>query len=328
MKKLSKIVALTLLASLSANSVGLVNPASSSISYASTKLDLGFSTDSPTSQTVTLNLKQDQETRDRALALMKKIRSEMWDKNVPFTGGDENIRNEGIRDYYLRWYGSSKEEYVNSIHMSSGLELIAVQRLFDVSLTGFDFNRPDGTYFESFVTPEGHSSWGEGLAKSIGTMSVDEAFDIWSYQKLDGFDGKSMYDKLVESNGVRTPENYPLHSILDPVNTYAAFAYTDTPDKNYAVIEFVGNITDKEVKNFVGEYTMDYGKPAKKELDPETRASLEKAIYDNRIQIEAVNFLLEHSPNKIKHVRDKVERLLKESEQLIKEAEKLLGIAD
>uniref|UniRef100_UPI00288B24E8 hypothetical protein n=1 Tax=uncultured Anaerococcus sp. TaxID=293428 RepID=UPI00288B24E8 len=62
--------------------------------------------------------------------------------------------------------------------------------------------------------------------------------------------------------------------------------------------------------------------------DPETKASLEKAIYENRIQIDAVNFLLEHSPNKIKHVRDKVERLLKESEELIKEAEKLLGIAD
>ena len=324
MKKIKNIVALTLLASLSANAVGLVNPASSSISYASTKLDLGFSTNSPTSQTVTLNLKQDQATRDQALAAIKKIRSEVWDKNVPFSMEESNPNNKCIRDFW-----ESKEEFVNSIYISPDLELIAVQRLFDVSITGFDFNRPDGSNFRDLRTPNGNVSWGEGLASHPQTMSVDEAFGIWSFKKLDGYDGKSSYDKLVESNGVRTSENFVLHSMLSPINPFVGFAYTDTPGKNYATLEFVpdtfGNV---ETKNFVGEYTMDYGKAAKKELDPETRASLEKAIYENKLQIDAVNFLLENASNKIKHVRDKVERLLKESEELIKEAEKLLGIAD
>ncbi|WP_311482238.1 hypothetical protein, partial [uncultured Anaerococcus sp.] len=280
MKKINKIVALTLLASLSANAVGLVNPASSSISYASTKLDLGMSTDSPTSQSITINLKQDQETRDRVLAAMKKIRSEMWDKNVPFRMENSNPDCRYIRDFW-----GSKEDFVNSIYMLPGLELLAVQRLFDISLTGFDFNRPDGSNFNDLVTPNGSRSSRDGLAQSVGTMSVDEAFDIWSYQKLSNLDGKSMYDKLLESNGVITEENFVLHCILSPLYSAVGFAYTDTPGKNYAVLEFApGESGNDEVRNFVGEYTMDYGKPAKKELDPETKASLEKAIYENRIQ--------------------------------------------
>ena len=331
MKNLKKIVALTLLTSLSANAIGLVNPSNSSISYAATKIDLGMSTKCATDLSITLNLKQDQATRDQALAAIKKIRSEMWDKNVPFTDEEVNTRNEGIRDFYLRRYGSSKDEYVNHPYMSSDLELLAIQRLFDISITGFFFNRPDGTYFEDLRTPKGSSSWSEGLASDAEKMSLDEAFNIWSYRKLDGYGGKSAYDKLVESNGVITKENYVLHCILDPMNTNIGLAFTDTPEKNYAVIEFAHDSYDGKAENFVGKYTMDYGpevaksKPSKnKALSKEQREKLEQSISENKTQISAVKLLFEAAPNKVEKVKDRLLALMDKSEKLIQKAEKIL----
>ena len=328
MKNLKKIVALTLLTSLSANAVGLVNPSNSSISYAATKIDLGMSTKSRTNESITLNLKQDQVTRDQALAAIKKIRSEMWDKNVPFSMEESNPNNKRLRDFW----GSSKEDFVNSIYISPDLELLAIQRLFDVSLTGFNFNRPDGTYFEDLRTPKGSGSWSEGLASDPQKMSVDEAFGIWSLKKLDDFDGKSSYDKLVETNGVRTSENFVLHSILSPLNTCVGFAYTDTPGKNYATLEFApDSFNNGEAKNFVGEYSMEYGQPCgkskpskNKELTKEQREKLEQSISENKTQISAVKLLFEAAPNKVEKVKDRLLALMDKSEKLIQKAEKIL----
>ena len=68
------------------------------------------------------------------------------------------------------------------------------------------------------------------------------------------------------------------------------------------------------------------GKPADKdEIKPETRAALEKAILDAKIQIKAVETLKKTTPKTIAKVVDKLDKLVKEAEATIKMSEELLG---
>ena len=67
-------------------------------------------------------------------------------------------------------------------------------------------------------------------------------------------------------------------------------------------------------------------KPADKdEIKPETRAALEKAILDAKIQIKAVETLKKTTPKTIAKVVDKLDKLVKEAEATIKMSEELLG---
>ena len=67
-------------------------------------------------------------------------------------------------------------------------------------------------------------------------------------------------------------------------------------------------------------------KPADKdEIKPETRAALEKAILDAKIQIKAVETLKKTTPKTLAGVVDKLDKLVKEAEATIKMSEELLG---
>ena len=67
-------------------------------------------------------------------------------------------------------------------------------------------------------------------------------------------------------------------------------------------------------------------KPVEKdEIKPETRAALEKAILDAKIQIKAVETLKKTTPKTIAKVVDKLDKLVKEAEATIKMSEELLG---
>ncbi|WP_282929367.1 hypothetical protein [Anaerococcus sp. Marseille-Q7828] len=67
-------------------------------------------------------------------------------------------------------------------------------------------------------------------------------------------------------------------------------------------------------------------KPVEKdEIKPETRAALEKAILDAKIQIKAVETLKKTTPKTIAGVVDKLDKLVKEAEATIKMSEELLG---
>merc|ERR1712183_130648 len=70
-------------------------------------------------------------------------------------------------------------------------------------------------------------------------------------------------------------------------------------------------------------------KPAKPvdkdEIKPETKAALEKAILDAKIQIKAVETLKKTTPKTIAKVVDKLDKLVKEAEATIKMSEELLG---
>ncbi|WP_311482179.1 CAP domain-containing protein [uncultured Anaerococcus sp.] len=347
MKKLSKIVALTLLASLSANAVGLVNPASSNVSYAAQELDFGINTDKFKSQSLTLNLKQDEASRKASIAARNKIRSDMWDKNVPYTlNGKSNDKNTKLRDCLRELGINSKEEYLNQTKWSTGLEKIAIQRTYELYISGLSHTRPDGSDCMDAVLPDGTESFGEIIAYETTPYTPYRAFEQWTYTP---YDGKSEYDQLIASNGVFNADNGHLHLILNPELEYMGHCVINNNNgKNYTTAIFgYGDSTGNKSVGLVGTYTMYFGKDKAKikeneskktenqtkdknkgaEISEQTRQELEKAIYESKIQIDAVNFLLEHSADKIKHVRDKVEKLLKESEELIKEAEKILGIA-
>ena len=85
MKNTKKVIAMTLLLSLSAQAIDLSNPQSKSISYANSNIDFGIKTDNFKSESITLNLNQSENNKQAALAALKAVRAEMWDKNVPYT---------------------------------------------------------------------------------------------------------------------------------------------------------------------------------------------------------------------------------------------------
>lgn len=334
MKNSKKIIALALLTSISANALAVANPASKNVSYASQNLDFGISTEKFESRSLTYTLKQDEANKNAALAAIRKIRAEMWDKNVPYTYDENsNPNNTKLRDYLKSKGITSKEAYVNGHKWSNDLEKIAIQRTYEVTMTGLSHTRPDGSYNSDAKLPSKTITYGEILANNSDAYTPEKAFYQWTHGKRSQFGGKSEYELLIESNGVFNNGNGHLHIILDPEYDHFGLSIINTGNMNYAGAEFgYEDGSGNKATGLVGDYTMNFGPASKadkpsKEIDQETRDSLMKAIHDSRIQIDAVHFLFKEAPAKVAKVRPILEKLIEESEELIKEAEELLGIA-
>lgn len=334
MKNTKKVLALTLLASFSVNAIGLQSPQSNYIAYASTKIDFGIKTNNFSDKSVTLNLRQDEDNKLAALAALKAVRSEMWDKNVPYTyEQNTNSKNTKLRDYLKSKGINSKEEYINRTKWSTDLEKIAIQRMFEVSQTGLSHTRPDGSDCSTAALPSGVKTYGEILANNSDPFTPAKAFGQWTHSKRANYGGKSEYELLLASNGVYNNGNAHLHIILDPEYDHMGLCIVNSNGLNYVGVEF--GYPDKSGNNatgLVGEYTIDFGKGSAKPIDnkskkgisKESREKLEAAIYNNNVKVAAANLLLKLSPKKVAGVKDKLLNLIKESENLIKLAEKVL----
>lgn len=333
MKNTKKVLAIALLASLSVNSLGFVNPQSEKIAYASEKLDFGVSTKNFESKAVTLNLKQDEVNKSAALAATRELRGKMWDENVPYiSDADSNPKNMKLREYLKTKGITSKEAYINRTKWSTDLERIAIQRMYEVSLTGLSHQRPDGSDCATAVLPSGTRTYAEILANNSDSYTPDKAFNQWAYGKRANYGGKSEYELLKESNGVYNNGNAHLHIILDPEYDHMGLSIIYSGGLNYVGVEFgYANNSGSNATGFVGDYTMYFGKadveesPKKdKKLTEEQRKKLEKSISENKTQVAAVKLLFETSPKKVEKVKDQLLALMAKSEKLIQKAEKML----
>lgn len=336
MKTTKKVIALALLASLSINALSFTSPRSSSVAYASAKLDFGIKTDKFENKILTFNLKQDEANKAAALSAIKEIRSEMWDKNVPYTYDlNSNAKNTKLRDY-LRTRGiNTKQEYINMTKWSTDLEKIAIQRMYEVTLTGLSHNRPDGSDCSTTVLPSGVKMYGEILANNSDPYTPSKAFNQWVHGKRKNFGGKSEYELLLESNGVYTDGNAHLHIILDPEYDHMGLCILNTSGMNYVGVEFgYPDKSGNKATGLVGEYTMYFGKAkAQKETSPKVndkerleaaKAKLREAIDNNKSEVASAKFLLENAPKTVAKVKDKLENLIKNAEAIIEKSEKAL----
>ena len=170
----------------------------------------GVELNQPASQTVAVeakfNLTDDQEVGMREL---RKLRGEMWDKNVPFNGSP------------LRQAAPSREAYVNGIAYDPGYALIALQRAVEeqhIFGMGMDHSRPYnstnyGNAGSAFTaTINGHASSGENL-HSVANMS--KAMRDWGFGEVTA---------LRAANGNWNTSNGHLHSLINPANRYVGFA--------------------------------------------------------------------------------------------------------
>lgn len=332
MKNTKKVLALALLLSLPVNAAGLMGNDNQTVSYAASNLDFGIKTNNFESKTLSYNLKQDEANKLASLKARNKIRSEMWDRNVPYCYDEgTNKNNTKLRDYLKSVGINSKTEYLNQTKWSTGLEKIAIQRAYEVSITGLSHLRPDGSECYTATLTDGVRTYAEILANNTDSLSPESVFNQWAYSPRANYGGKSEYDLLLESNGVYNNGNAHLHLILDPEYDHMGLSIINASGMNYAVVEFgYADKTGNKATGLVGEYEINFGKSSdkkpndKKDME-ELKVRLRKAIEYNRGQVNAAKFLLEKAPNTVAKVKDKLIDQIKKSEEIIERSEKALS---
>lgn len=333
MKNTKKILALALLTSLSVNALPLTN--STSISYASQNLDFGINTKNFENNSVTLTLNQDENNKEASLAALKAVRAEMWDKNVPYTyEQDSNKNNTKLRDFLKTKGINSKEEYLNHTKWSTDLEKIAIQRIYEVSLTGLSHNRPDGSSCNTAVLPSKVKMYAEILANNSDAYTPAKAFSQWTHGKRSNYNGKSEYELLLEANGVYNIGNAHLHIILDPEYDHMGLAINNSSELNYVGVEFgYADKSGNKATGLVGDYTMNFGKnivdtnqnEGNKENIKSKKELLREAVEYNKSQVASAKFLLKNLPKTVAKVKDKLEAQIKTAEAIIEKSEKYLN---
>lgn len=331
MKNTKKVLALALLLSLSANAVGFLGNDNNAISYAASTIDFGIKTENFESKSLTYNLKQDEANKMASLKARNKIRSEMWDRNVPYTYDEiSNNNNTKLRDYLKSVGINSKTEYLNQTKWSTGLEKIAIHRIYEVTTTGLSHLRPDGSDCYTASLPEGVRTFAEILANNTDTLTPERAFNQWAYSPRAGYGNKSEYDLLLESNGVYNNGNAHLHLILDPEYDHMALSIVSTSNMNYVAVEFgYANQTGNKATGLVGDYTMNFGKKANNKNNKanleEIKEKLRQAVEYNKTQVNSAKFLLENAPKTVAKVKDKLLTQIKKAEEIIEKSEKALS---
>lgn len=335
MKNTKKVLAMALLLSLPANGLGLMGNQNKAISFAASELDFGIKTDKFETNSLTFKLKQDEANKLAALKARNKIRSEMWDRNVPYTYDEtSNKNNTKLRDYLKSVGINSKTEYLNQTKWSTDLEKIAIQRIYEVSITGLSHLRPDGSDCYTAALPDGTRTYAEILANNTDPFTPEKAFNQWAYSPRKNYGNKSEYDLLLESNGVYNNGNAHLHLILDPEYDHMALSIISTPEINYVGVEFgYASNSGNKALGLVGDYTMNFGKKdlskdTNKENDKINREDaierLKKAIDANKTQVAAAKYLLENAPTTVAKVKDKLLTQIKNAEAIIEKSEKIL----
>lgn len=326
MKKSSKIVALSLLTTLSLNMIGPMQKQA----YAGQLLDFGIKTDNFQPNLVKANIKQDNANKEKTLEALRNVRAKMWDENIAYTMDQSNPNNMTLRDYLKTQGINSKEQYLKSITWSTDHEKLAVQRGFEVKLNGLNHNRPDGSSYDSAVLPNGTKTASEIIACNNMAMDPQIAINQWTFNPRARYNNMSEYDLLKESNGVYNNKNGHMHIMLDPSFKTIGFASVNSNGDYYGVAEFGINApSGSEALNYVGEYEMRFGKVKEdsnntSKDNESTIAKLKAAVDKSNKTISAAELILEKYPNTIAEVRPEVEKLLVKYKALRAEAERRL----
>ena len=105
---------------------------------------------------------------DTAMNLLRELRGDMWDQNVPFNGS--TIQEEAVNAGY-----STRDEYVNAPKWDSVLQADVDTRLDELNQTGMTHSRPDGAAELQGATLENLSSM----------RDLTLSFQLWGPNELD-----------------------------------------------------------------------------------------------------------------------------------------------
>lgn len=148
------------------------------------------------------------------LPQLKKLRGEMWDKNVPFNG--VSIR-QAAADAGL----PTKDAYVNAVKIDPNLTRIAVQRAAEQHAVPDIYQQLSHDRVVSGdlwgATIDGKQTWGENLSTGNLASAISNG---WGHGEL------SALERLNGNRGsIGGQSNGHLHTLLDPANRYFGFAH-------------------------------------------------------------------------------------------------------
>ena len=169
------------------------------------------------------NLTSDQETAMREL---RKLRGDMWDRNVPFDGVP-------LRTAAAKQGLTSRQAYVDAAQYDAGLSRIALQRGAEAAKF-FRHQRPYNSTCTNncgdikTATYKGKAAPGENL-HSVGSMG--KAMQDWGYGEVGA---------LVRANGQFNSGNGHLHNLIDPRMRAYGFASVVTAEGEASVTSTCG----------------------------------------------------------------------------------------
>ncbi|MFO3666021.1 hypothetical protein ACCQ41_07165 [Anaerococcus sp. ENR0831] len=339
MKNIKKMAALSLALSFSfLGQESLVNPVNSYAkeeSLAIQNADLGVDKGKGEYIEETINLKQSQDEIEYFLNEIRDIRSKLWDSNIPYvsvspdgTGGEsKSLRESAEKSGY-----TTMKDYAFGLKWRTDLEKIAIQRAFEQKYSDSSDTRPDGSNFKS-ATINGIHSDVELVSKSKLDGGI-KSYGKWSFANYQT--GQSKYDKLLAANGKLTPENFELHTLLNPGIKYIGYAQVADEETNtlYEVVELSYDMNSKmdssndQVTNLVGPYTLSIGdKNYKEDKDKTQKDKLEKLkISYQKAQeiIKGAEILKESMPNFSNENSARINELVEKQKEVIKKAENVL----
>lgn len=300
-------------------------------SYASSqveKIDLGVAPANVPYKEGVVRLNQSEELKNQVLKELKRLRGDMWDKNVPFTWDETNPSNQTIRSAALSVGYESKDDYVNDLVWNKDLEKIAIQRAYEVLETSNTTTRPDGTEYFTATTKNGQVPEVQVVVADYIDLNPKDFVDILSTIGNNQFYGRSSYDMLIKSNGVYVDDSRYIHRLINPYFHYFGFALINDPKHDLKVAVLVSN---NEVLNdnrnptaYVGEYRLSMGKKNSTPPSAADKARLQVKVDQARMQINTTKMLLRDYPATVANVREELEVLLKNAENLLLKAEAIL----
>ena len=339
MKNIKKMAALTLALSFSfLGQASLINPVDSYAkeeSLAIQNADLGVDKGKGEYIEETINLKQSQDEIEYFLNEIRDIRSKLWDSNIPYVSvSPDGTKSESknLRESAEKSGHTTMKDYAFGLKWKTDLEKIAIQRAFEQKYSDSSDTRPDGSNFKS-ATINGIHSDVELVSKSKLDGGI-KSYGKWSFANYQT--GQSKYDKLLAANGKLTPENFELHTLLNPGIKYIGYAQVADEETNtlYEVVELSYDMNSKmdssndQVTNLVGPYTLSIGdKNYKEDKDKTQKDKLEKlkiSYLKAQEIIKGAEILKESMPNFSNENSAKINQLVEKQKEVIKKAENVL----
>lgn len=337
MNNFKKITAAALAISFSflgASVVGESNVSFASENKVAPKVNLDIEPSNAPYQESVVTLNQNDATRQAVLNQLREVRSKAWDENLEIQWGYDSRK---VRDIYYEWNeedSNDKEGYVNAYSYSLGLEQLALQRAYELSLTGSSQERPDGSRYEMLnykgLTLVGSHYWIYNDYED--DISPELLFDTLLYNK--DIEGGNGYEKFKKSNGSYAYEaTETTHSAFDMLRYGPAmgvgYGQVKNPEtgKNFAVIAFDLDpfyYDEPKKVDYVGDYTMSFGNPNFKKPSKESLDRLEASVKKAKQTIAGAEVLTKSMPNFAEKNSSALNRLIENQRIIISKAEAIL----
>ena len=335
MNNFKKITAAALAISFSflgASVIGESNVSFASENKNAPKIDLGIQQSNAPYQESVVKLNQNDATRDQVLDQLKAIRSKAWDDNVTLEGAKDG-KTSTIRDvvnYYYPKGNPSKEEYVNKYEYSLELERVALQRAYELTLTGDSQLRPDGSSYKTMYFKDLRLGKHDWICYDYGEkISPERLFDNILYNN--DKKGENGYQRLIDKNGAYDG-NDSVYSMLlyrGSMGLGVGYGQVENPKtgKSVAVIAFDKGpfFNDKVEKvDYVGDYTMSFGNPNFKKSSKESLDRLEASVKKAKKTIAGAEVLTKSMPNFAEKNNYALNNLIENQRIIISKAEAIL----